>query len=469
MEAAATPPEHAGTPPPESEHRIAVRVLVVAASVLAFLSIFTTWIDRQALDTDEWVDTSGRLLEDEEISDAVANYAVDQLFASVDVSKLLRERLPDDIKPLSGPAAGGLREFAVRAAERGLQTPRLQTTWRDANRTAHQQLVAILEDRSAAVSTAEGVVILDLKPIVEQLATQIGLGQEIAQRLPPDVAQLEIARSDQLDTARTVTKLVKGLGILFSLGALALFGAAAYLARGRRWMVVLGYGVGLVVAGVAALALREVMGQLVVDELVKSEAVRPAAQDAYAISTELLTGVATTVIAYGVLFVLASFLASPADGAVAVRRALAPSFLYRPGIVWGAFAGGVLLFLILSPPQSNRELLTTLALLVMAAAGMEALSRKIRREFPGAKPGDLRERWRERIGELGAEGTRRMRSAIDELTDGDGRPSDPEDVRLERLAKLGELRDQDILTEEEFEAEKRRVLQGQGQGTDPEG
>jgi len=61
----------ASTDPPERRHRITVRILVVAASVLAFLAIFTSWIDRQLLDTDEWVDTSGRLLEDEAISNAV--------------------------------------------------------------------------------------------------------------------------------------------------------------------------------------------------------------------------------------------------------------------------------------------------------------------------------------------------------------------------------------------------------------
>ena len=74
----------ASTDPPETRYRITVRILVVAASVLAFLAIFTGWVDRQALDTNEWVDTSGKLLEDPAISDAVANYSVDQLYANVD-------------------------------------------------------------------------------------------------------------------------------------------------------------------------------------------------------------------------------------------------------------------------------------------------------------------------------------------------------------------------------------------------
>ena len=54
----------ATTAPPEMQHRHAVRILVVLATILAFLAIFTSWVDRQALDTNEWVNTSGKLLED---------------------------------------------------------------------------------------------------------------------------------------------------------------------------------------------------------------------------------------------------------------------------------------------------------------------------------------------------------------------------------------------------------------------
>src|SRR5215216_4880635 len=108
----------ASTVPPERRNRLTVRILVVAASILAFLAIFTSWVDRQALDTNEWVDTSGRLLEDKAISDALATYSVDQLYANVDVARLLKKRLPKDLQPVASPAAAGIRELAIRAAER---------------------------------------------------------------------------------------------------------------------------------------------------------------------------------------------------------------------------------------------------------------------------------------------------------------------------------------------------------------
>src|SRR4029450_4360061 len=93
---------------PETQHRIKIRILLVLASILAFLAIFTSWIDRQALDTNQWVDTSGKLLEDKEIPDALATYSVDQLYATVDVAAILKKRLPEDLQPVSAPVAAGI-------------------------------------------------------------------------------------------------------------------------------------------------------------------------------------------------------------------------------------------------------------------------------------------------------------------------------------------------------------------------
>src|SRR5215207_3027916 len=324
--------------PPESRHRITVRILVVAASVLAFLAIFTSWIDRQLLDTDEWVDTSGRLLEDEAISDAVADYSVDQLYANVNVTRLIKNRLPDGLEQAAAPAAAGIREVGTRAAERAFQSARVQNLWRDANRVAHAQLVAILKDESEAISTQGGRVVLDLQPIIYQLADRLGFKKQVVKaidkgeetgRLKPGFAQLEIADSDQLDTAQTVTTILEGLAWLFTIGTLALFALAVWLARGRRWMIVLGYGLGLVAAGLAAIALRGAVEGPIVDTLAKTEDARVPTEHAWEISTSLLHSIASSVIVFGVLFVVASFLASPANAAVSIRQALAPSFRER--------------------------------------------------------------------------------------------------------------------------------------------
>ena len=62
-----------------------VRGLVILGSILAFLSVFGIWIERQALNTGDWVETSGKLLHNAKIREAVGNYLVDQLYENVDV------------------------------------------------------------------------------------------------------------------------------------------------------------------------------------------------------------------------------------------------------------------------------------------------------------------------------------------------------------------------------------------------
>jgi hypothetical protein len=453
----------APTDPPETRHRIKVRIFVVAASVLAFLAIFTSWVDRQALDTDQWVETSGKLLEDQAISDAMANYAVDQLYANVDVPALLKRRLPKDLQPVASPAAAGIRGLSTQAAERAFQSPRVLTLWQDANRVAHTQLVAILEGKSEAVSSQEGKVVLDLRPIVLQLADRLGLKKQVNNaiekgeatgRLKPNFSQLEIADSDQLDTAQTITEILRGLAWLFTLGSVALFGVAVYLAAGRRWIVVLGYGLGLVAAGLAAIAVRGAAKGLVVDSLAKTEEARTPAEHAWEISTSLLHSIASSVIIFGVLFVVASFLASPANAAVSIRQALAPTLRDRKGLVWSAFAAVALLGVIIWPPDGTRQLVLTLVLIALAGVGLEALSRKTQHEFPGAKRGDWMLAMRERARRAGAEAGRRVGSAVKGLSD----DRHPDDARLDRLERLGELKEKGLLNEKEFREQKRKIL-----------
>ncbi len=76
------------------------------------------------------------------------------------------------------------------------------------------------------------------------VANQLGLGHDLADKLPPDVGTLHILRSDQLGLAQTIAKLIRGLALVTSLLALALFALAIYLSRGYRWITVLGVGSG---------------------------------------------------------------------------------------------------------------------------------------------------------------------------------------------------------------------------------
>src|SRR5260221_8038585 len=133
--------------------RRTVKALVVLGSVLAFLSVFAIWIERQALNTPDWVSTSDKLLQNQTIRSAVAEYLVNQLYENVNVEKELREILPGDTKELAGPAAGGLRQVARTSAEKGLGTSTPQSRREAADRPSHQQLVSLLREKGETVAT----------------------------------------------------------------------------------------------------------------------------------------------------------------------------------------------------------------------------------------------------------------------------------------------------------------------------
>ena len=458
--------------------RRTVKALIALGSFLAFLSVFAIWTERQALNTDDWVATSGRLIEDETVRAALADYLVDQLYENVDVEKEIEGRLPDDIKDVAGLVAGGARQVAGSGAERVLETSTAQNLWKDANRSAHEQLLAVLEDKKEAVETDEGNVRLNLGSLITNLANEIGIGGSLAEKLPPDAGQVTILRSDELKTAQNIAVAIKGLALVLSILTFLAFGLAIYLYKESRWVAVLFSGIGLIAAGFAVIVARQIAGGIVVDQLVDEENVKPAAEAAWSISTSLMTDISVTVIVVGVLFAIAGWLGSPADSSKAARRGIAPALREYPAYVYTGLAILVGLYFLSAPTQNLRSFLTTLILAGMAAFWIHELRKQTAEEFPDATFGDAFGSSRERLvsavkgANLGERASKLGESASNlrrEMTQREGAEPgaeaptavlDDEDARLARLERLASLHEKGVLTDEELAAEKARVLGG---------
>jgi hypothetical protein len=113
--------------------------------------------------------------------------------------------------------------------------------------------------------------------------------------------------------------------------------------------------------------------------------VKPAAGDAWSISTELLKQVAIALVVYGALIVLACWLGGRTRPAVAVRRALAPTLHRRPWVVFVAVFVVWVLVLLLGPSAGGRTFFGVLLIFVLLMAGVEVLRRQTLREFPDAR------------------------------------------------------------------------------------
>jgi Short C-terminal domain len=179
---------------------------------------------------------------------------------------------------------------------------------------------------------------------------------------------------------------------------------------------------------------------------VKTESVKPAVQATWTIETSLLKQAAAATLAYGIVLFLGAWLAGPTRLAVSIRGGLAP-FLREPRIAWGGLAVIVLLLVAWGPTPAFRQAVTALILIGLLVLGMEMLRRQTAREHPNASLAEASERWSNSI-------SGRKQGAASASSAPSGQNGD----RLQELERLTRLRDSGVLNEEEFQREKRLVL-----------
>jgi hypothetical protein len=368
------------TAPLTRNRAIAVWTLVVVASILILLSSLTIWVKRQALDTDAWTNTSGQMLANDEIRQQLSIYLVDTLFSSADATARIQQALPPNRQALAPVISGALQNIAVQAADRILETPQAQALWEEANRRAHQNLIAVLEGNDVRrFETENGQVVLDLSPLVQRLSDRFGF------QAAPDAGKITILHSGQLKNAQRALKVIKVLSVFLLVLVLFLYGLAIYLARGHRRKFLRATAVSFLLVGVLVLVIQRITGGVVVDSLIKTDAVRAAGNAAWGIGTELLRSVAYALILYGVAGLIGAWLAGPTRWAVAARKRLAPVFEDQAWIVYVAVAVLFLLVLAWGPTQATREWWGILLLGGLLFFGVAMLHRQTVREFPAAK------------------------------------------------------------------------------------
>ena len=362
-----------------------MRTLVVLGTILAVISVLAIWVNRLVLDTNTWVDTSDALLADDEVRATLATTLTDSLYSSVDVAGQLRAVLPPAAQSLAAPAAAGLRELTERRANKFLTRPRVVQAWSDINRVTHERFVKIVKGEAEAVQTQNGEVVLVLRPILAQLAEQVGLSN-VAQQLPANAGTIVIMDSSQLDTIKTLVRILDIVAAWLWALAVALWALAVYLSPGRRLKTLRGIAYGLLFVGLTVLAVIRVGGNFLVDSLVRVEANETAAQNAFSIITAALKTTAWTLIAIAIIMIVGSWFSGSNPRATALRQRSAPVLRDNPEYVWGGFALLVLLLLIWGPIQATRNLLGIVVLVGFAALGLWAFRRQALEELAGGKP-----------------------------------------------------------------------------------
>ena len=453
-----------------------VKLVTFLVWLFGIFAILTSWLDSQLLDTEQWGQTSVEMLQNPEIRSAVANFAVEELYANVDVEAELKGILPSDLKGFSGIAAGGLRQVAGQGAEQALALPQVQDVWQRANVAAHQTFMDVIENKSQVLTTGNGQVDLQLRPLIIEIAAQIGLQKQAEQNIPASVGSVRILDSSQLSTVQTVAGAIQGSALIFSLAVVLLIGLALLLSKGYRWITLLWLAGALILAAAVVLIIRASGSGFVVSELAPPD-LEAAASAAYGIGTELLKAFAWSVIIAALVLVVLSWLVSPNSAARSARGYLAVAFGRYPVVTFGLLGLAALVFLLFGV-SDGRSFIVRLAIVVLAGIATVMFRKQLIAEHPDADLSSIGEfgshakekfkgLWDKRPREIPGKAALERRRAAAHHPPTESPAEAPtavipdagsEATRLEQLEKLGKLHETGVLSDEEFAAEKTRIL-----------
>ena len=357
---------------------IGARALTVVAVLLALVGMLAYYVAHTALDEDGFETVSRNMIENDAIRTQVANTAVDRLYANVDVEAAIAERLPPAQKALAPVLAGLLRSGADRAAEATLERPRVQTVWVETTTATQRQLVRLLDDKTEFVQTEGGKVVLDLRPIMIELGDQVVVIGRVAEKLPDSAGRITIVDESQLETAQTITRILRAVADWMWLVALLVAALAIWLARGRRRIELRALAIGVLVVGLLMLAVRRVAGGYLVDELAKDDSVKPAVRDAWNILTQVLADRAWVWITLGVVTLVGVWFVGETRRAGQARRAAQPVLENR--LTTYAIVAGSVVVLGLIAPLFARGWTMTLLMVALVIVGVEVIRRVVLRE-----------------------------------------------------------------------------------------
>jgi hypothetical protein len=238
-------------------HTVAAAAILVLACVLAPVSVVAVWAKSQVFDTDRYVQTVAPLAQDPAVQRMVTERITFEIFSRIDVEGLtsdaitaLQDVLPSgvgqNLQALSGVVADGV-ESATRDQIGNLVTSSaFADAWAEANRAAHDELVATLSGARGTLLDVEGTTVsvrlATFANAVKQRLTDRGFG--LAERIPTIDAEFVILRSADLPRVQRGFDLLNTLGLWLPFVTLALFAVGVYVALDHR-LALFGAGLGL--------------------------------------------------------------------------------------------------------------------------------------------------------------------------------------------------------------------------------
>jgi hypothetical protein len=175
----------------------------VFASVVLFVSMIANWVQTQVLNSGEFSNSTEKILQNKDVQQQLSIFAVDQLYANVDVQAQIEQRLPPPAAPLSAPVTAATRQLATNVAETALASPQVQQLVATAINGAQQRFVSLIEDKDKFVSTQGGDVTLEYGSFVADLASRLGVDPSVISQIQGFIQQYSTELKQRLTTIQS--------------------------------------------------------------------------------------------------------------------------------------------------------------------------------------------------------------------------------------------------------------------------
>jgi hypothetical protein len=366
---------------------VVVGVLIGLASLMVIVGIVAVWLNTVVYDTPTWRATSQSIIQDQAMQTQVSNYVVDQLYNSTAVQSEISSVLPPQFQAFAPAVASGLHQVAVNASERLLATTAVQHLFVEASVQAHDAFVRLIDDQSKFAKLDNGQVVLDLHPVLVQVADKAGVGGRVVSALPPTAGQIDVMNSNQLSAVQTAVRIIHALSNWALVIVVALFAVAIWLADGFRRRALLWSAIGILVATLVSVFIRRVLGEYIIDALTGNVSVRPALITAWYIGTDVLGTINVTLFIVSLVLIVGLWLVSGGRYATWVRTRLAP-WIANPYYAFGVPAALLLILVVWEPLPVFHKFWSMVIIIVLAAVGIEAIRRITIAEQAGAPTTD---------------------------------------------------------------------------------
>jgi hypothetical protein len=314
--------------------------LIVVGCLLTPLSVVSVWARGEVTDTNRYVETVAPLADDPAIQQAITTDITNRVFQYIDVEGLTRQlfdalaqreaippALAAQLPALAVPVSNGIHSFAEDQVGNFVQSDAFAQAWAEANRTAHEKLVAALTGEGDGSVQIEGdAVTVNLGPVVEEVKQRlIGRGFQLAERIPAVNAEFVVFQSDDLPKVQRAFNLLNTIGLWMPIICLILIGLGIYIVRHHR-LAFIGAGLGVALAMLAT-ALALMVARRIYLDGVPSDVLPPdAAAVLYDTVVRFLREAIRAAALLGVIVAVGAFLTGPSVTATALRRWLVAGF-----------------------------------------------------------------------------------------------------------------------------------------------